>query len=67
MRSFVKADVIGNDVCGFGISVLLPSGMKKEYAALYANRLDAEDLCDKINRDGVSECHVYDIIEDALP
>ncbi len=67
MGQFVQVKVTGNDTCGFGLCVTLPSGKKREYSSMYVDRNDAEELCDMINRNCVSEEHISEIIEDALP
>ncbi len=67
LKTFAKSEVIENDGLGFGLHITFPSGEEKEYISLFTVREDAERLCEKIERLGVSECNIYDIIEDSLP
>ena len=65
--SFLVFDVIGDTGEGFGISVTLPSGEVRNLRSLTFDRALVEELCEKANRLGVSECQLYEIIEDFLP
>ena len=65
--SFLVFDVIGDCDEGFGISVTLPSGEKRQLRSLTFDRSAIEELCRSANRIGVSECQLYEIIEDFLP
>ena len=52
---------------GFDLTVVLPLGEEKKFESAFLDRLEAEELAERINRLGVSPLHVLDIIEDALP
>ncbi len=67
IKTFTKIEVIGNNELGFGLQITFPTGEEREYISLFVNREDAERLRKKMERLGVSECNIYDIIEDSLP
>lgn len=67
LKEFVKSKVIGDSKDGYGLLITLPSGENVKYNSLFLKLEKSEKLCRLINRLGVSECHVADIIEDALP
>ena len=52
---------------GFGILIRCPSGRSILLHSVCVRREDAERICETVNRLIVSECHVYDVIEDLLP
>ncbi len=66
-EAFSRANVSQSRDGGFGLRITLRSGEEKEYPSLFVSRAEAERLCERINRLGVSECHIYDVIEDSLP
>ena len=45
----------------------LPSGQVRRIDSIVFDRDSIEALCERMNRLGVSECHVDEIIEDFLP
>ena len=65
--NFVDLSVIDEGDAGFGILVRCPSGEEWTLHSVCVNRSDVEHICDAVNRLGVSECHVRDVIEDLLP
>ncbi|MBP3375616.1 MAG: hypothetical protein J6L83_02500 [Clostridia bacterium] len=64
--SFVTARVVGVSDLGFGLSVALPSGRTREIGSLSFDRAAVEMLCERINRLGVCEYQLDEIIEDFL-
>ena len=64
---FLVFEVIGDDRQGFGLSYTLPSGEVREIGSLAFDRAAIMELCEMMNRLGVSECQLYEIIEDFLP
>ena len=64
---YLVFEVIGDDDKGYGLSVILPSGETRSFRSLAFDRRKIDELCDKMNRLGVFECQLYDIIEDFLP
>lgn len=66
-RIFVDLDVVDEGDAGFGFLVRYPSGEEVVLHSVCADRLDAERICEVVNRLGVSGCHVRDVIEDLLP
>ena len=64
---YLVFEVTGDDDKGYGLSVTLPSGKTRSFRSLTFERREIDELCDKMNRLGVSECQLYDIIEDFLP
>ena len=64
--SFVRSEVVGSCDGGFGLLIRLPNGEEKVFDSLTFDRLSIEQLSDRINRLGVSEAHLYEIIEDFL-
>lgn len=67
LKEFVKSKVIGDAKDGYGLLITLPSGENVKYNSLFFKSEKSEKLCRLINCLGVSECHIYDIIEDSLP
>lgn len=65
--SFLIFEVVGDEDVGFGLSVTLPSGQVRELDSLTFDRDAIVQLCERMNRLGVSECQLYEIIEDFLP
>ncbi|MBR3879908.1 MAG: hypothetical protein IKJ24_07320 [Clostridia bacterium] len=64
-KVFVK---ILDNCCGlFDVVVVLPAGSEKRYESVFCSRREAVELAERINRLGVSELHILDVIEDALP
>ncbi len=64
---FLVLEVIGDDESGFGLAVTLPSGEVRVICSLTFDRCAIGELCERMNRLGVSECQLYEIIEDFLP
>ena len=64
---YVDLDVIdeGND--GFGLFIRYPSGECRVLHSVCVRRADAERIAETVNRLGVSECHICEVIEDLLP
>ena len=64
---YVDLDVIdeGND--GFGLFIRHPSGECRVLHSVCVRRADAERIAETVNRLGVSECHICEVIEDLLP
>ena len=67
LKEFVRSKVIGDAKHGYGLLITLPSGDDVKYNSLFFKLEKSEKLCRLINRLGVSECHIYDVIEDSLP
>ena len=65
-ESKVFASVCDNQGGGFDIVFSLPRGGEKRYASVFASKAPALELAERINRLGVSEQHLDDVIEDAL-
>lgn len=64
--NFVDLSVIDEGDAGFGVLVRCPSGEEWTLHSVCLNRFDAERICEVVNRLGVSECHIRDVIEDLL-
>ena len=65
--NFVDLSVIDEGDAGFGILVRCPSGDEWTFHSVCLRRSDSERICETVNRLGVSECHIRDVIEDLLP
>ena len=52
---------------GFGICVRSDSGAEMILHSICMQRGEAMRICEVVNRFGVSECHIRDVIEDLLP
>ena len=65
--NFVDLSVIDEGDAGFGILVRCPSGDEWKFHSVCLRRSDAKRICETVNRLGVSECHIRDVIEDLLP
>ena len=65
-ESKVFASVCDNQGGGFDIVFSLPGGREKRYASVFLSAASALELAERINRLGVSELHLDDVIEDAL-
>lgn len=63
----VDLSLIDEGDAGFGIVVRFPSGEETVLHSVCMHRCDAERVCNVVNRLGVSECHIRDVIEDLLP
>ena len=63
----VDLSLIDEGKSGFGILVKLPSGAVKVLHSVSTHRSEVIRICKTVNRLGVSECHVCDVIEDFLP
>ena len=64
--SSVKCKVIGDGKSGFGMLVILPGGEVKKFESLTFDMDACEALAERVNRLGVSECHLHEILEDFL-
>lgn len=64
---YLVFEVIGDEENGYGLSTTLPSGKTISFRSLTFDRCSIDELCGTMNRLGVSECQMYDIIEDFLP
>ncbi|MBE6646102.1 MAG: hypothetical protein E7611_00505 [Ruminococcaceae bacterium] len=65
--SFLVFEVIGDGEVGFGLSFVLPSGEVRSVDSLTFDRAAIDMLCERMNRLGVTECQLYEILEDFLP
>ena len=63
----VYLSVVDEGSIGFGILIACPSGRSILLRSVCVRREDAEQICATVNRLAVSECHIYDVIEDMLP
>ncbi len=50
----------------YDIVFSLPSGGEARYRSVFSSVRDAEEFVERINRLGISELHLDEIIEDAL-
>ena len=66
-KTFVKSHVIECEDGSYGLCVETPSGETMSYKSLFVSAEKAKRLCEKINRCNVTECEIFDIIEDELP
>lgn len=64
---YVDLELVDEGGRGFGLLVRCPSGENFLLHSVCIDRNDAEYIAKTVNRLGVSECHVYDVIEDLLP
>lgn len=64
--SYLKCKVIGDGETGFGILVTLPSGKVRRFESLTFDMNACETLAERVNRLEVSECHLYEILDDFL-
>ena len=64
--NFVEMSVIEEDGNSFGILVRTPSGRTLVFTSVSTRYERALEICEVVNRSGVSECHVYDVLEDLL-
>lgn len=62
----VFARACDNPRGGFDVVFTLPSGREERYTSVFCRRRDAEEFVERVNRLGVSELHLDEIIEDAL-
>ena len=67
LKEFVESKVIGDAKHGYGLLITLPGGEYVKYNSLFFQLEKSEKLCRLINRLKVSECQIYDVIEDSLP
>lgn len=64
---YVTLSLLDEGDAGFGILVKFASGEDLVLHSVCVHREDAERICEVVNRIGVSECQVRDVIEDLLP
>ncbi len=60
-------EIQDNAVGGFDLAFTLSSGELKVYHFVFCDRGDAEAFVELIDRMDVSEVHIFDVLEDALP
>ena len=63
----VDLSLIDEGESGFGILVRSQCGTETILHSVCMQREEAMRICEVINRLGVSECHMCDVIEDLLP
>ncbi len=67
VESKIVVRILGSERGGFDAVFTLPDGREKRYASVFSDRLAAEEFAERVNRLGISELHIVDVLEDALP
>ena len=67
VESKIAVKILDGAEGGFDAVFTLPDGREERYYSVFSDRLAAETFAERVNRLGISELHIRDVLEDALP
>ena len=67
VESKIVVKILDSALCGFDVVFTMPDGREKSYPSAFSSRSAADEFAERVNRLGISELHISDVLEDALP